>query len=146
MAVMLDLLLGAPGECRESLVATIELMRRAEPDRVGVSLGVRVYPGTELAGTVAGGKPGPGLVGGGDLTDPLFFLEPAVAPFASELLDDMIGDDPRFFFDPSGPEKNYNYNDNQRLVDAIARGHRGAYWDILRRCAETGTGNGASTT
>ncbi len=31
---------------------------------------------------------------------------------------------------------NYNYNDNPELIDAIKRGHRGAYWDILRRVSE----------
>ena len=29
--------------------------------------------------------------------------------------------------------ENYNYNDNQPLVEAIRRGARGAYWDILRQ-------------
>lgn len=123
MAVMLDLLLGSPGETRESLAATVELMKRAGPDCVGVSVGVRVYPGTELAR-----QAGPG-------GDPQFFLEPGVASFAFELLDELIAGDPRFlFFDPSKPERNYNYNANQRLLEAIRRGYRGAYWDILRRC------------
>jgi hypothetical protein len=134
MAVMLDLLLGAPGETRESLERTIELMDRACPDRVGISLGVRVYPGTALARQVASGERHPGLVGGPDPFTPLFFLEPAVAPFCVSLLDDLIGDDSRFlFFDPSRPNQNYNYNANQRLSDAIASGYRGAFWDILRR-------------
>ena len=134
MAVMLDLLLGSPGETRESLVRTVELMRQAEPDRVGVSLGVRVYPGTELSRQVTFGEGAKGLVGGENPFQPLFFLEPAVAPFASELLDTLIGDDRRFFFfDPSRPDRNYNYNANQRLVDAIEQGFCGAYWDILRR-------------
>jgi radical SAM superfamily enzyme YgiQ (UPF0313 family) len=135
MAVMLDLLLGSPGETRESLARTIELMRRAEPDRVGVSLGVRIYPGTELARQTASPELRKGLTGGADPFDPVFFLEPEVAPFAFELLDSLIGDDRRFlFFDPSRPDRNYNYNSNQRLVDAIERGFKGAYWDILRRC------------
>jgi radical SAM superfamily enzyme YgiQ (UPF0313 family) len=30
-------------------------------------------------------------------------------------------------------QRGYNYNDNQPLVQAIAAGARGAYWDILRR-------------
>jgi radical SAM superfamily enzyme YgiQ (UPF0313 family) len=125
MAVMLDLLLGSPHETRESLVRTVELMRRAAPDRVGVSVGVRVYPGTELAARVTPTDP----------TEPLFYLEPQIAPFVFPLLDSLIGDDQRFlFFDPSRPERNYNYNANQRLIDAIGRGYRGAYWDILRRC------------
>ena len=67
--------------------------------------------------------------------EPLFFLEPEVAPFVFDLLDRLIGGDRRFlFFDPSKPDVNYNYNANQRLIDAIGRGCRGAWWDILRRC------------
>ena len=136
MMVMLDLLLGSPGETKESIVSTIELMRSAGPDRVGICLGVRVYPRTELASLTAQVGLREGLVGGGDLLEPLFFLEPAIAPFALDLLGELIGDDQRFlFFDSSTPDSNYNYNANQRLVDAIHKGYRGAYWDILRRCA-----------
>lgn len=135
IAVMLDLLLGAPGESRDSLTRTVDLMREADPDCVGVSLGVRVYPGTELARQVASEDFRAGLRGGRSPADPLFFLEPAVAPFAAALLDSLVGDDPRFFFfDPSCPKRNYNYNANERLRDAIRAGLRGAYWDILRRC------------
>jgi len=134
IVVMLDLLLGSPGETKESIARTIDRVRRAGPERIGVALGVRVYPGTALADLVVSEERGEGLVGGEDPSAPLFFVEPAVAPFAFELLDQLIGDDGRFFFfDPSRPSKNYNYNANQRLVDAIREGYRGAYWDILRR-------------
>ena len=133
MAVMLDLLLGSLGETQEGIVRTIELMQRAEPEQVGISLGVRVYPGTRLADLVLAAR-GEGLVGGEDPAEPLFFLEPDVAPFVFGWLDELVGDDRRFlFFDPSKPKQNYNYNANQRLVEAIAKGYRGAYWDILRR-------------
>ena len=135
MTVMLDLLLGAPGETRQSITRTIELMRRAKPDRVGIALGVRVYPGTQLARLVMREELRGGLVGGADRAEPLFFIEPTIAPLASELLDNLIGDDRRFlFFDPSRPDRNYNYNANEVLVEAIRNGYRGAYWDILRRC------------
>ncbi|MCX9010597.1 MAG: radical SAM protein [Candidatus Methanoperedens sp.] len=131
--VMFDLLLGSPGETRESIIRTIELMRLAEPDRVGVSVGVRVYPGTELAELVKKDELKKGLTGGKG-GEPLFFIEPEISPFVFELLDELVGDDRRFFFfDPSRPDRNYNYNANQRLVDAISKGYRGAYWDILRR-------------
>jgi radical SAM superfamily enzyme YgiQ (UPF0313 family) len=134
MAVMLDLLLGSPGESRDSIMRTIELMRRAAPDRVGVAVGVRVYPGTELADVVMQEKLKEGRVGGDGPLEPLFFLEPGIASHVFELLDQLIGDDRRFlFFDPGRPDRNYNYNANQRLVDAIRKGARGAYWDILRR-------------
>ena len=135
IVVMFDLLLGSPGETKESIMRTIGLMRRSRPDRVGVALGVRVYPGTELAHLVMRGGLRTGLVGGDGASEPLFFMEPEVASFASELLDDLIGDDERFFFfDSSRPDRNYNYNANQVLVEAIREGYRGAYWDILRRC------------
>ena len=81
IAVMLDLLLGSPGETQESILRTIELMRFSDPDRVGVAVGVRVYPGTELADQVMKVEGRKGLVGGQDTLEPLFFLEPQVAPF-----------------------------------------------------------------
>jgi hypothetical protein len=53
----------------------------------------------------------------------------------------LIGDDERFF-EPAletdlersdaGPD-NYNYNQNLPLIEAIGKGARGAYWDILRQ-------------
>jgi hypothetical protein len=136
IATMFDLLLGSPGETRHSLRRTIELMREAAPDRVGVALGVRVYPGTRLADQVMQGEETAGLEGQDDGSEPLFFVEPKVVAVAAQLLDELIGDDPRFFFfDPGRPERNYNYNANQRLQEAIQKGYRGAYWDILRRYA-----------
>lgn len=133
ITVMLDLLLGSPGETKESVVRTIELVRKAGTDRAGIAVGVRVYPGTEVAGIVACGDRKDGLTGGEDLSQPVFFLEPEVAPYLFSLLDDLTRDDARFlFFDPTRPQSNYNYNANQVLVDAIAKGARGAYWDILR--------------
>ena len=133
MAVMLDLLLGAPGETSVSIEQTVTLVKQAAPDLAGVSLGVRVYPGTELSSQVASRGASGGLVGGNDPSDPLFFLEPEISPFVFDWLNTLIGDDKRFlFFDPSRPKQNYNYNSNQRLVEAISQGYRGAFWDILR--------------
>ena len=136
IAVMLDLLLGSPGETRESITRTIEMMKRTQPERVGVSMGVRVYPGTEIAQRFAQEGRKEGLTGGASPNDPVFYLEPAVAPFIVQLLEKLIGDDRGFFFtDPAKADRNYNYNANQRLVKAIQKGFRGAYWDILRRIA-----------
>ena len=134
ITVMLDLLLGSPGETRESVVRTIELVRRAAPDRAGIAVGVRLYPGTEIARMVGEDEMKNGRIGGEDLSEPVFFLEPGVAPFLYDLLDGLTRNDSRFlFFDPSKPASNYNYNANQVLAEAIGKGFRGAYWDILRR-------------
>ena len=43
------LLLGAPGETRESVAATLALMQECEPSTVILSVGLRVYPGTGIA-------------------------------------------------------------------------------------------------
>ncbi len=123
MAVMLDLLLGSPGETEESLTRGIDLIRRAAPDRAGVTVGLRVYEGTPLARVL----PPPAA-------EPSTYLEPGLASRIFDLLDRLIAGDRRFlFFDPTRPDRNYNYNANQRLVEAIQQGHRGAYWDILQR-------------
>jgi radical SAM superfamily enzyme YgiQ (UPF0313 family) len=134
LSVMLDLLIGAPGETKESIHRTIELTKQSGADRVGIASGVRVYPGTQLSNIMAQVELKDGCIGGHDPLEPLFFLEPEVAPFIFDLLDDFIGDDERFyFFDPSRPDRNYNYNANQLLSEAIKKGYRGAYWDILCR-------------
>lgn len=112
-------------------------MRQAAPDRVGVSIGVRVYPGTELANLIMDEELKKGLTDGEE-PQPLFFIEPKIAPLVFQLLDNLVGNDRRFFFfEPSRPEQNYNYNANQKLIEAISKGYRGAYWDILRRMGST---------
>ncbi|MGA1841505.1 MAG: B12-binding domain-containing radical SAM protein [bacterium] len=134
LSVMLDLLIGAPGETKESIINTIEFTMRSRADRIGIAAGVRVYPGTQLSSIMAQAELKDGCAGGHDPLEPLFFLEPEVAPFVFDLLDDYIGDDQRFlFFDPSRPDRNYNYNANELLTEAIKKGYRGAYWDILFR-------------
>ncbi len=134
MAVMFDILLGAPGESYDSVLSAVELMKRSEADRVGISLGVRIWPQTALAHDLLSNPNRDGLVGGTDDLSPLFYLEPTIANEIGTKLESLIGDDSRFlFFNPSNSSKNYNYNDNQILSDAVAAGYRGAYWDILRR-------------
>ena len=49
LVFMYDLLLGGPGETKESLSKTIHALKQMSPDRVGAALGIRVFPGTRLA-------------------------------------------------------------------------------------------------
>jgi hypothetical protein len=131
ITVMADLLIGGPGESRESIMRSIDLVRGAGPHRIGINAGVRVYPGTPLSEMVK--QFSDGLVGDKDPWGPLFYCEPDIARDISSIVQRATENDERFlFFDPSVPSKNYNYNDNTRLVRAIEEGHRGAYWDILR--------------
>jgi len=145
IAVMVDLLLGGPGETLGTLVETVAFIKNTGPDCAGAALGVRIYPGTGMAEWLAGQGPlesHPGLRrrydGPVDCFRPTFFIEPALGERPAALVKDLIAGDERFFepaedvtgaADPAG----YNYNDNAPLVAAIARGERGAYWHILHR-------------
>jgi radical SAM superfamily enzyme YgiQ (UPF0313 family) len=134
--VMLDLLFGAPGESGASIERTLDLVRRSGTDRIGVSAGVRLWPGTAMAASVQSDSLKRGISGGEAVLEPQYFIEPALGTGIFDMLDGFIGDDERFFFfNPREKEKNYNYDNNNVLTDAIAAGHRGAYWDILRKIA-----------
>jgi radical SAM superfamily enzyme YgiQ (UPF0313 family) len=144
LACMFDLLLGGPGETRESVRRSIEAMKRISPDRVGISQGVRVYPGTRLAAMVRAAGPleaNPNLCGAvrdnPSLLRPVHHLSAELGDDAAQYTADLVGGDERFFFPTrdAGTEA-YNYSGNDRLVEAIRRGYRGAYWDILRRLEE----------
>jgi hypothetical protein len=58
----------------------------------------------------------------------VFYVAPELGPDIAGIVKDLVGDDRRFFL-----PGDYTYNDNGRLVAAIAGGARGAYWDILRK-------------
>jgi radical SAM superfamily enzyme YgiQ (UPF0313 family) len=147
IAVMLDMLLGGPGETPETVAETIGDFKRIDPDCAGAALGVRLYPGTAMPGLVAAEGPlesHPGVrrhYGGSiDLVRPTFYISPSLGEHPARLVRDLIGGDPRFFApEDDAPQadalarSDHNYNDNRALVDAIRDGARGAYWDILRQ-------------
>jgi radical SAM superfamily enzyme YgiQ (UPF0313 family) len=138
---MYDLLLGGPGENKESLSKTIAMMKEINPSRVGISAGVRIYPGTRLAeialedintgGTNLRGSITPGFF------NPIFYVSSDVGDELFPFISSLVKGDERFFFGGGEEtEANYNYNDNNVLMKAIKNGYRGAFWDILRRLAE----------
>jgi radical SAM superfamily enzyme YgiQ (UPF0313 family) len=138
---MYDLLVGGPGETRETVSESLDLVRRAGPDCVGVSMGVRVYGGTPLADQIRAHGPmesNPNLHGAKldneRFLRPVFYVAQALGPDIAEYMRELVGEDSRFLL-PSAPDqtRDYNYNDNETLVRAIADGARGAYWDILRK-------------
>lgn len=134
IVVMLDLLLGTPGENSDSIQQTIEVMKRSKAEKIGVSLGVRLYPHTEITDEILkeNAKLNPSEVN--NLYNPAFYIDKAIEMEAPGIIRNAIGVDPRFFFsDPTCADKDYNYNDNTILTNAIQNGYRGAYWDILRR-------------
>ena len=70
-----------------------------------------------------------------DFSKPTFYISKDLGPNPAGLIKDLIAGDERFFEpmeeSPSAEATDHNYNDNTALTDAIARGARGAYWDIL---------------
>jgi len=151
MAVMLDLLLGGPGETPETVAESIRFFQKLNPDCVGAGLGMRLYPGTAVTAQVAAEGPletNPAIrrhyTGPIDLLQPTFYIAPALGENPARLVRDFIAGDPRFFppeeemsaAAPSAAQGDHNYNANRALADAIAAGARGAYWDILRKLRE----------
>lgn len=138
---MFDLLLGSPGETRETVRHSIEFVRRLAPDCVGLSLGVRLYEGTSLAQRLAAEgdlAAHPHLYGAKQdrppFLKPVFYLAPGLGRELPDYVRELVAGDRRFFLPAdSATNSNYNYSENAGLVDAIAAGARGAYWDILRQ-------------
>lgn len=137
---MFDLLLGAPGETPETLRKVIEFMKRIDPSCVGASMGVRLYPATALARSLAPQmeRGAPGFYGwepdNAEFLKPVYYLSPELGENPRQLLADFVGGDQRFFTASAEREPgDFNYNDNSMLSEAIRAGARGTFWDILRR-------------
>jgi len=146
--VMLDLLIGGPGETPQTAKETIDFVKKINPDCAGAALGIRLYPNTSMAKMAAAQtqlddnhniyRDYDGPV---DLFKPTFYISETLGPRPAQLIQDIIGGDKRFFFSAVPPEKNneeskkanYNYNQNSVLIKAIKKGAQGAYWDILRQ-------------
>jgi radical SAM superfamily enzyme YgiQ (UPF0313 family) len=140
--VMVDLLLGGPGETHETAAETIEFLKGTDVDCVGAACAVRIYPGTgmvealERQGAI---EQNPGLrrkyTGPVDFFRPTFYVSPTLGSDPAALVKDLIAGDERFFEptaeQPDAETTDHNYNDNTDLVDAIRAGARGVYWDIL---------------
>jgi len=138
--VMIDLLLGGPGETPQSAAETINFMKKINPDCVGAGLGLRVYDQTAAANIIRAEGPletNPSLKrkypGPVDLLQPTFYISASLGEHPAELVRDLIDNDPRFFEpeDEYITDTDHNYNDNPVLTQALAQGYRGAYWHIL---------------
>ncbi|MCJ7729511.1 MAG: radical SAM protein [Sedimentisphaerales bacterium] len=141
--VMIDLLLGGPGETPQTAKQTIDFIKQINPDCAGAPLGVRIYPGTEMVNVVAAEgdiETNPNIcrkyTGPVDLFRPTFYISHLLGERPARLIKDLIAGDKRFFEpidETDATLTDHNYNDNTELVNAIKAGARGAYWDILHK-------------
>jgi hypothetical protein len=153
ITVMIDLLLGGPGETPETVRETIDFIKKINPDCAGAALGMRIYPRTAAERIVAEElQEGKDInihrkySGPINLLKPTFYISKALGERPAEFIRDLIDGDQRFF-EPAletdheatkdSDAANYNYNENLLLTQAIQKGARGAYWDILRRLRNT---------
>lgn len=89
------LLLGGPGEDRDTVRESVEVMQRHAPNQVSVSVGIRLYPGNGLTRrAVAEGLLAPDA----DLLPPRFYLSPAIRDWIWEYLAPIMAADPRWVF------------------------------------------------
>ncbi len=131
-----DLLIGAPGETRETVQTTIDRAKEFNVSLAGMAIGVRVYPDTPLGKAVANGLIKEGLhpAATDDSTQPLFYLSPSLRQDAIPFINQLVADDPGFLtLSAPGEEGSYNYAGDELLSQLIEQGARGAYWDILRQ-------------
>ena len=140
IAVMIDLLLGGPGETRETVRETIEFIKQINPDCAGATLGMRIYPRTAMEKIVfeelrSGNEAAirRKYQGQINLLKPTFYISRSLGDNPAEYVKNLINGDQRFF-EPAGEDTaDYNYNDNSPLTEAIEEGERGAYWHILHK-------------
>jgi len=136
---MFDLLLGGPGEDKDTIKFTIESIKKLNPTCVGISYGIRVYPITNLSSMIKkdifSSKNLYGKIGNSNnFLRPVFFLSEKIGEVMIEYTNSLVSGDGRFFVGASNKsDKNYNYNENLKLQKAIKSGYRGAFWDILQR-------------
>jgi hypothetical protein len=73
--------------------------------------------------------------GNEEMLQPIFYLPGGLGEDVEEFIERQIAGDPRFLLGSrkNNAERNYNYNENSRLMEAIQRGYRGAFWDIMKR-------------
>jgi radical SAM superfamily enzyme YgiQ (UPF0313 family) len=88
------LLLGGPGETRDSVEESIALMDELAPEAVRVTVGIRIFPGCELERIAAEeGVISPGQ----NLLEPAFYLEKAVAPWLYDRMKEVCASRPGWF-------------------------------------------------
>lgn len=145
--VLLDLLLGGPGESPASVAESIGFFKQVGADCIGAALGVRIYPGTGMERVVSAegdAETNPNIKrrydGPINFFKPTFYISSSLGERPAQLVRDLIDGDKRFFEpmveiekDAQGKSTDHNYNDNTELLEAIKKGARGAYWDILHQ-------------
>lgn len=77
------LLLGGPGETRDTITKSVEFVEELSPDLVTLKAGIRIYPGTQLEALARN----EGMIGSDqDLLHPAFYLSPTIREWILDYL------------------------------------------------------------
>ena len=137
------LLLGGPGETRETLRESAENLKRMPHHGLETVLGIRILPGTKLAEVIkreGAWQQNPNLIGevrgNENFLIPIFYLSSALGSEdeAREYVFDLFQGDEKLFFVKRG--RKGTFISNEDLIQAIKDGERGVFWDILRKMSE----------
>ncbi len=118
-----NLILGGPGETKETMETSIQRMDRIDPTAMILTIGLRVFPNTELAALAAS----LGTKIDGNQLEPTFYIEEAVADDIVEKCAAWV--DARRGWICPGLAKRYNLRYLERL--RLHRGRKGPLWTIF---------------
>ena len=144
ISIMFDLLLGSPAESKDTALFTIENALKFQPEALGISFGIRLYPHTDLGKNILSlyqkgydlnnlihGKP---IEENRDLLFPTYYLSDKLDRDFFDYLKNLVKNHSSVFLSlPATEEGSYSYCNHDYLINAIKNGARGAYWDILRK-------------
>jgi radical SAM superfamily enzyme YgiQ (UPF0313 family) len=81
------LLLGGPGETRDTVTESVEFLEELSPDLVTLRAGIRIYPGTRLEALARE----EGMIGDGqDLLHPAFYLSPELGEWIWDYMKETV--------------------------------------------------------
>jgi len=120
-----NLIFGGPGETEETMMESVQQMDRIDPTAVMVTIGLRIYPGTDLVQR-SRQEIHPAAGTSGNLLEPEFFISPAVGEFIVEKVGELVSQRP-YWISP-GLQQRYD----PTLLARLRQYHKGVLWKMVR--------------
>jgi radical SAM superfamily enzyme YgiQ (UPF0313 family) len=119
-----SLIFGGPGENRQTIAETFELMTGVAPTAVIAMVGIRLFPGTKLARTAS---PADLISSDKTMLEPTFFLDAEVRPYILGMVQEHAAKHRNWILPGS------NVNINPRLQEKLRRfGLKGPLWEHMQ--------------
>ncbi len=119
-----SLVFGGPGETRQTIAETLALMEEVSPTAVIAMVGIRLFPGTELAGFASAQDL---IMTDKTMLKPTFYLADSIRSFVLELLHEHAAENRHWILPGS------NVNIDRRLQEKLRRfGLKGPLWEHMQ--------------